>query len=75
VIDSLRNHIVHLGLISDGAEMEATHAQDGTFKAGITQRTFLRNEAAHGGFVAGFKCGGGLRSWDHGGHSCYRGPF
>jgi hypothetical protein len=55
--------------------MEATHTQDGTLKAGTTQRTFLRLETGEGGFVAGFECCGGLRSWKRGGNSCYRGPF
>jgi hypothetical protein len=42
VIDGFGNHIVHLSLISNGAEMETAHAQDGTYKAGATQRTFWR---------------------------------
>src|SRR6202022_15112 len=60
VVDGFGNHIVHLGLISDGAEMEAPHAQDGTFEAGRTQRTLLRLEAAEDGFAAGFDCRGNL---------------
>jgi hypothetical protein len=75
VVDGFGNHIVHLSLISNGAEMEAAHAQDGALKAGATQWTPLRLEAAQGDFVAGFDCRGHLRSWKHGGHSCYRGTF
>jgi hypothetical protein len=75
VIDRFGNHIVHLSLISHGAQMEATHPQDGTFKARAPQRTLLRLEATQGDFVAGFDCGGGLRSWKDGGNSCYRGTF
>src|SRR6202044_1560170 len=74
VVDGFGNHSIHLGLISNGAEMEATHAQDGTFKAGATQRTFLRLEAAQGSLIAGFDPYGD-RSWKRGGNSCYRGTL
>jgi hypothetical protein len=74
VVDGFGNHIVHLSLVSNGAEMEAPHTQDGTFKAGATQRALLRLEAAHGAFIAGFDRGG-LRRWKHGGNSCDRGTF
>ena len=62
VVDGLGNHIVHLTLINNSAEMEAAHAQDGTFKAGATQRAFLHLEAL-GGFVARFDRDDVLRSW------------
>jgi hypothetical protein len=78
VVDGFRNHIVHLSLVSDGAEMKTAHAQDGTFKAGATQRTLFHLEAAQGGFVAGLVVGfdlDGDRSWKHGGNPCYCGAF
>jgi hypothetical protein len=37
---------VDLGLISNGGEMEAAHAQDGTLQAGLAQRTLWRVEVA-----------------------------
>ena len=48
VVDGFGNHVVHLSLISNGAEMEAAQSQDGTLEAGMTQRTLLRLEAAEG---------------------------
>jgi hypothetical protein len=65
VVDGLGNHIIHLSLIGNGAEMEATHTQDGTFKASPTQRTPLRLEAPKGGFVSGFDNRGNLLSWKY----------
>jgi len=73
VVDGFGNHIVHLSLIGNGAEMETANAQDGTFKACTTQKTLLRLEAAEGGFVAGLR--GDLIRWNHGRNSCYRGTF
>ena len=75
VVDGFGNHIVHLSLIRDGAEMEAAHTQDGTFEAGPTQRALLRLEATEGRFVAGFDCRESLLRRNHGGNSCYRSAF
>ena len=42
VVDGFGNHIVHLSLIRNGAEMEAAaYPVDGTFEAGTTQRIRL----------------------------------
>jgi hypothetical protein len=74
MVDGFGDHIVHLRLISYGAEMEAAHAQDGTFKAGATQRTLLHLETARRDFVATFDFDGD-RSWKHDRNSGYCGTF
>jgi hypothetical protein len=40
------NHVVDFSLISNGGEMEAAHAQDRTFQAGLAQRALWRVEVA-----------------------------
>lgn len=62
VVDGFANHIVHLSLVRNGAEMEAAHAEDGTLEAGTPKRTLLRREAGDVGSVVGLDCSGDLLS-------------
>ena len=75
VVDGFGNDIVHLSLISNGAEMEAPHAQDGTFKAGATQRTFLRLEAAEVPVSLPVLTAVTISQLESRRNSCYRGTF
>jgi hypothetical protein len=48
VVDGFGDHVVHLSLIRNSAEMEAADAHDGAFEAGPAERASLRLEAAEG---------------------------
>src|SRR5258708_2871618 len=75
VVDRSGNHVVDFSLISDGGKMEAAHAQNRTFQAGLAQGTLWRLEAADLGFVCRLASCSGVVVWNHGGNSCDRGAL
>src|SRR5579862_6118284 len=75
MVDGFGNHIFDFGLIADGREMEAAHAENRTLQTGLAQRTLWSLEIAKGRFVLRFGWSGDLGSWNHGRNPCQCGTF